>query len=271
MNISAAFNGSCIARTCAVMVFACTLLGIGGCSGNIPAFLDFRSDEVDLQVPSQGLAAKGMEDYNVGKYFTALEYFEEILDRYPFSPEATLAELKAADCNYHMERYLEALMLYNEFEERHPTNEAIPYVMFQKGMTQYQRIDRVDRDTTGAEEAIKYFNQLLRAFPDSPYNSEARARIRAANEFLANHEYFVVEFYVRTEKYGQAETRLKYLLTMYPEAAIAEKATALLARIEAGDPPRSGWTSWFPKMSLPDWTGFWDENDKEMTTSPVER
>lgn len=247
------------------------LLSLGGCSGKLPAFLDFRSEKVDLQVPAQGLAAQGMDDYNVGKYFTALEYFEEILDRYPFSPEATLAELKAADCNFFMGRYLEALMLYNEFEERHPTNEAIPYVMFQKGMSQYKRIDRVDRDTAGAVESIKYFSQLLRAFPDSPYNEEARARIRAASEFLANHEYFVVEFYIRTEKYGQAETRLKYLIAMYPDAAITGKAKELLARIEAGDPPRSTLSSWFPKMSMPDWSKFWEENDEKMTTSPIER
>lgn len=271
MKITAARTGLLITRFSTVLILFGMLLSISGCGDKLPAFLDFSSDDVDLQVPAQGLAAKGMEDYNVGKYFTALEYFEEILDRYPFSPEATLAELKAADCNYHMERYLEALMLYGEFEERHPTNEAIPYVMFMKGMAQYQRIDRVDRDTTGAEESIKLFNQLLRAFPDSPYNNEAKARIRAASEFLANHEYFVVEFYIRTEKYGQAETRLKYLLAMYPEAAIAEKAKGLLEKIEAGDPPRSGWSSWFPKMSLPDWTGFWEENDREMTTSPVER
>ena len=247
------------------------LLALSGCSGKLPAFLDFRSDKVDLEVPAQTLAAQGMDDYNVGKYFTALEYFEEILDRYPFSQEAILAELKAADCNYFMDRYQEALMLYNEFEERHPTNEAIPYVMFQKGMSQYKRIDRVDRDTEGAVEAIKYFNQLLRAFPDSPYNEEAKARIRAANEFLANHEYFVVEFYVRTQKYDQAETRLKYLIAMYPDAAITGKAEELLARIEAGDPPRSALTSWFPKVSLPDWSKFWEENDEDMTTSPVER
>lgn len=249
----------------------CALL-LGGCNGKVPAFLDFRSDDdLELAVPAQGLAQNGMDDYNVGKYFSALEYFEEILDRYPFSPEATLAELKAADCNFYMERYLEALLLYGEFEERHPTNEAIPYVMFQKGMSQYKRIDRVDRDSTGAVESIKYFNQLLRAYPNSPYTDEARARVKAAKEFLANHEYFVVEFYVRTQKYAQAETRLRYLLAMYPDAEIHDKAKELLARIEEGDPPKTRLSSWFPKMSLPDWSKFWEENDEQMTTSPAER
>lgn len=233
-----------------------TTLFISGCN-QLPAFLDFRTnDTLDLKVPSRTLATKGMDDYNVGKYFTALEYFEEILDRYPFSAEATLAELKAADCNYNMGRYLEALMLYKEFEERHPTNEAIPYVMFQKAMSHYKRIDRVDRDTTYALESIKLFNQLLRAYPNSPYTPEAQARAKAAHEFLANHEYCVVEFYLRTKKYDQAEKRLTYLLSMYPDTEISGKAESLLARIKADDPPTSSIADWFPKLSLPDWTMF---------------
>lgn len=247
------------------------LLLLGGCSSLQSLFTFSSEQEVDLQVPARNLALQGMDDYNVGKYFSALEFFEEILDRYPFSPEATLAELKAADCNFYMERYLEALMLYGEFEERHPTNEAIPYVMFQKAMCNYQHIDRVDRDTTGAEQAILLFKQLLRAYPNSPYTPEAKARILAAREFLANHEYFVVEFYVRTEKFSQAETRLKYILAMHPDATIAAKAKALLARIEAGDPPRSNLASWFPKMTLPEWSLFRAESPEESASGPIER
>ena len=247
------------------------LLTLSGCN-SMQSLLDFGSDdELDLQVPAHNLAVLGMDDFNVGKYFTAVEYFEEILDRYPFSPEATLAELKAADCKYYLERYLEALMLYTEFEERHPTNEAIPYVMFQKAMCNYQRIDRVDRDTTGAVQAIQLFKQLLRAYPASPYTAEAKARLKAAQEFLANHEYFVVEFYIRTAKFSQAETRLKYIMAMHPDAIIAPKAKELLARIEAGDPPRSNFAAWFPKMSLPDWSLFSAESAEESASGPIER
>ncbi len=224
------------------------LLFTGGCSGKLPKMLDFSSDKGPdaLQAEAHSLATKGMDDYNVGRYFSALKYFEQILDQYPFSSEATLAELKAADCNYYQGHYQEALTLYKKFEERHPTNEAIAYVMFQKGMAEYKRIDRIDRDTSGAVEAIKYFNQLLRAYPDSAYTEEAKLRIKDARGFLANHEYFVADFYVRTEKYQEAETRLKYLLAMYPDSAIAPKAQKLLSSIEAGNPPKSTIFSWFP-------------------------
>lgn len=254
------------------------LLTCSGC-GNLKETFNFTSidedgnviGETDLNLPARDLLLKGMDDYSVGKYFTAIEFFEDILNRYPFSDEAILAELKAADCSYHLERYTEALLLYEEFENRHPTNESMPYVMFQKAMCNYKQIDRIDRDSAGAIKSIELFKQLLKAYPDSPYTEQAQSRISAATEFLANHEYFVVEYYVRTAKYDQATTRLKYLLAMYPETAIAEKAQKLLTRIEAGDPPKSRMTAWFPKLSLPDWKFFGQSDEEDTTADPVEQ
>ena len=253
-------------RSASVLVLLCMfmlLLNLTGCA-KVKSFFDFSGkEEVDVRLPVKELVAKGMDDYAVGKYFTSLEYFQEILDRYPFTPEATLAELKAADCKYFLERYSEALVLYKEFEDRHPTNEAMPYVMYQKAMCNYKQIDRVDRDTSGAEQAIQLFGQLIRAYPESPYTDEAKARIKAAREFLANHEYFVVEFYLRTDKPKEAEARLKHILAMYPDSTIRPKAEELLARIQAGKAPKSNLSSWFPKMLLPEWSLFSSDKKKE--------
>lgn len=248
---------------------AASMLFLGGCN-SLPELLDFRQGaEIDIEAPARTLAAQGMDDYNVGKYFSALEYFEEILDRYPFSQEATLAELKAADCNYYMERYVEAFALYEQFEERHPTNEAIPYVMYQKAMTQYKQMDRVDRDPDGAMEAIRLFDQLQRAFPNSPYALEAKTHIGEAREFLADHEFAVAQFYIRTDKYSQAEKRLRYLLAMYPETKIIPQATELLTLLEAGTPPTAGFTAWLPELPRIDWFDD-EESDIEVLPEPNE-
>lgn len=213
-----------------------------------------KETKTDFDLPAKNLLTKGMDDYTVGKYFTAIEYFQEILNRHPFSPEAPLAELKAADCSYHLERYPEALVLYEEFANRHPTNESIPYVIYQKGMCNFKQIDRIDRDTTGATKSIDFFKQLLKSHPNSPYSNDAKAKIVAANEFLADHEFFVAEFYVRAEKYDQAKVRLKYLIAKHPERSIIPQAKDLLAKLEAGDPPKSILTSWLPKFQLGTWS-----------------
>jgi len=246
-------------RTAVCFFLAATSLSLTGCAtteGMFSSWSIFGSGgEKEEKFESAGkLIVQGMDAYKIGRYNTAIKHFQEIKDRYPFSPEALLAELKLADCEYYNDKYEEAKELYKEFEERHPTNEAIPYVMFQIGMCDYSRTDRIDRDSTGAQDAIKSFSRLLRVYPDSPYTREAKARIRAAREFIVNHEYYVAIFYVRTKKYDQAKHRLKYILTMYPDASIIPKAKSLQKRLAAGDPPKWGLDKWLPELAMPDWS-----------------
>jgi outer membrane protein assembly factor BamD len=241
---------------CAVFL---SLQLLSGCSGVIDYIGFGDKDKKAAQKQDESatsLAQKGMKEYAAGRYYSAAEFFDQILNRYPFSPEATLAELKAADCKFFMEKYPEALEQYKNFEDHHPTNEAMPYVLFQRGMCNYVRIDRVDRDTSYATEAIKQFKQLLRQFPDSPYTPEAEARIKAAEDFLAHHEFFVAEYYLRQDKLAESQGRLKYLLAVYPDSSLAPKAKELLAQLEAGKPPKKGFSSYLPKIALPDWMTF---------------
>ena len=232
------------------------LLVLGGCA-TVESMFDFSDDaDVDISKTVQDLAIKGMDEYNSGTYHMALQYFNEILDQYPFSPQAMLAELKAADSNYQMEKYNEALALYTEFEDRHPTNEAIPYIMFQKGMCHYQAIEDIDNDITPAKKAIKSFTLLLRAYPKSPYTAEARAKIEAAKNFLVNHDLLVVKFYLRTDKEKQAIVRLKYILAMHPDSQEAPRAKELLVKLEAGKYEEKTFSDWFNGLSLPDWMLF---------------
>jgi outer membrane protein assembly factor BamD len=142
-----------------------------------------------------------------------------------------------------------------DFEENHPTNEAIPYVMFQMAMCYYNQIDTIDRDTSTAINAVYSFTRLLRAFPNSPYTQEARARIMAARNFMANHEYYVASFYERTYAYEEAKARLEYLLRQYPDTNIAPKAEMLLYDLRNDNPPGRSLFGWLPR-SLPDWEDF---------------
>ena len=69
-------------------------------------------------------------------------------------------------------------------------------------------------------------------------------------------------FYVRTKKYDQAEHRLKYIITMYPDASVIPKAKALQKRLADGDPPKWGLDKWLPELNMPDWElPDWDLGD----------
>jgi outer membrane protein assembly factor BamD len=261
MQTSVFCRAAALPRFVVYLLLATTCLPLSGCGTVKDMFssLSFGAGKEEKFEPADTLAAKGMGDYKVGNYSDALKSFQEIIDRYPFSPQALLAELKAADCQYYSGKYTEAKELYKTFEERHPTNEAVPYVMFQIGMCDLSRSDRIDRDPSGTRDAIKSFSQLLRVHPDSPYTKEAKARMQEAKEFIASHEYLVAVFYVRTEKYEQAKHRLKYLIAAQPEAAVIPNAKELLAKLEAGKPPKWGLDKWLPDWKMPDW-GWWKKD-----------
>ena len=200
-----------------------------GCSAVSGLFESSAPEDMNLALPPETLIKQGMEEYNRAKYFMAIEYFNKVLESHRFSPQAILAELKVADCHYYMGKFSEAYVYYEQFEKMHPTNEAIPYVMYQKAMCHYERIDR---DITGALEAIEKFQLLLTSYPDSVYVEDAKIKIAHAKEFLADHEFAVVKFYLRTDQQSQAIIRLKYLLTVYPEAKIIPQAERLLQDLQ---------------------------------------
>lgn len=202
------------------------------------------------------LAMEAMDEFGQGSYSDALKIFDDIKERYPFSEHSLLAELKSADCHYYLGHYAEAIVGYGDFEANHPTNEAVPYVLFQIGMSFYKQIDTIDRDPGAAIDSIAAFLKLLMAFPQTAYSVEANARVLAARNFLANHEFYVASYYVRTNELAMAEARLRYLLANYPETTVAEEAKGIIAAIDAGNPPKRTWRDWIPDIALPDWHTF---------------
>lgn len=210
----------------------------------------------DLPPAAEYVAQDAMDDFNSGQYSSALKGFEILMDRFPFSQYSLMAELKTADCQFYLGQYTEAITSYQEFEQNHPTNEAVPYTQFQIGMSYYKQLTTIDRDPSAAQLAISTFSRLIRTYPTSPYIDEARARIVAAENFLANHELYVANFFIKTDKLKQAATRLEYLLDNYPEASATGTAEEILAILKSGKKPPGSWTDWIPELGMPDWETF---------------
>ncbi len=241
-----------------LLSFGAVLIFLPGCSAFNDLKSMFSSDTSPIEQGAEAMAMDAMDKFNHGQYSAALKKFGEIQERFPFSRFSLMAELKSADCHFYLEHYIEAISSYHDFERSHPTNEAIPYVLFQIGMSYYAQIDTIDRDPGAALDAEIAFGKVIRLYGQSPYTEEAKARIRAARDFLANHEMYVAAFYVKTGKYKQSVGRLEYLLDNYPETTVAVEAGELLAMINGGNPPKNTWRDWIPEIGLPDWQLFKD-------------
>jgi outer membrane protein assembly factor BamD len=200
---------SFVVRSVIVGMMAVFLLG--GCS-----VIDKYFGDKEEKRPAE-LMADGIRYFERGLYEESTEAFQKIKDRYPYSKYAIMAELKMADGLYHREEFEEAYDAYDEFERLHPKNQNIPYVIYQKGMCNFQRVTTIDRDQTYTLKAKEEFERLVRRFPRSEYADRARKNIRECLIYLAEYELYVGHFYYKMGKYRTALARYTYLVQNYPD------------------------------------------------------
>ncbi len=202
----------------------------------IPLFIFYgcAGGEPKEEKPAHELASDGMEEFKKENYKDAIKSFEKLRDWYPFSKFAILAELKIADSHYHIKEYEEAIFAYEEFENLHPGNEVIPYVIYQIGLCYFKQMDTVDRDQTSTRKALDTFKRLNKQFPENEYALKAGEHINACLKNLAGHAFYVGHFYYKSKHYKAALYRFRELINNYPDVVdIRQKALKYISRCEA--------------------------------------
>jgi outer membrane protein assembly factor BamD len=167
--------------------------------------------------PPEVLAQEGIKDLKKKNYIDAVATFEKVRDRYPYSDQARLAQIKIADANFYNRKYDEAIVAYREFEKLHPTNKGVPYCIFREGQCYYRQRSTIDRDQTSTRRAIAEFTRLKQKFPKCEFIPRADKYLAHCRQDLAEHEFYVAEFYYNTKRYRAALDRYQGLIQDYPE------------------------------------------------------
>lgn len=166
---------------------------------------------------AQELAKSGMEDFKKENYRESIESFEKLKDWYPFSKFAILAELKIADAYYCLQEFEDAIFAYEEFENLHPNNEAIPYVIYRIGLCHFEQVTTPDRDQTSAEKAKSTFVRLIKQFPQDQYAAKGKAYVKKCNKSLAKSVFGVALHYYKSKHYKGALARFMSVISDYPD------------------------------------------------------
>lgn len=167
-------------------------------------------------------------------YTQAIELFQEVIDNYPYSEYATLAELRIADIHFDQENYEEALSYYQDFVELHPNHPRVPYAIYRNGLCAFEQMSEPDRDQTTTYDAIAQFEVLLDRYPDWDEASLARQMLQRARDQLVRRDVLVGDFYMTQGDYYAALRRYRRSLRDYPQqtdrpATMARLADALAA------------------------------------------
>lgn len=177
---------------------------------------------------AEAIYRAGVEAYQEGRYKRAVEHFSRVKEQYPLHPLALMAEIGIGDAHYSNENYAEAELAYTDFINLHPTNENVPYVIYQLGMCHYEQRLSIDRDQTATLRAAKEFERLITRYPSSKFAFMAEKKLRECRQRLAESEFYVGEFYFKQGKYKAALKRFEYLAKTYPNVGLDYKTSMYL-------------------------------------------
>ncbi|MBF0318717.1 MAG: tetratricopeptide repeat protein [Nitrospirae bacterium] len=151
------------------------------------------------------------------EYEAGRELLTEITNRDTATDYAPLAQLKIAESYIKEEEFEVALEEYKKFLKNYPDNKYSSYAKYQVATLTFNNIEGPDRGYRAAYTAIKEFQSLNEQYPRNPYKDIVPLRIEKSRNVLAEHEFYVGEFYYKKEAYEAALRRFNNILNKYPE------------------------------------------------------
>lgn len=195
--------------------------------------------------PTEGWSAERLYEYAKGKldqgnYTDAIEYYEKLEARYPFGIYGQQALLDVAYAYYKNEEPDSAIATCERFIKLYPQHPHVDYAYYLKGLSNFNRgkklihvylpLDLSQRDPGSALQAFRDFQVLVKNYPDSIYDEDAKLRMLYLRNMLARYEVNVAHYYMRRSAYLAAANRSRYVIENYPRATAVPDALAVMCK-----------------------------------------
>jgi outer membrane protein assembly factor BamD len=215
---------------CCLSVAALVLL-LGGCAGN--------DEEEDAFVRDVTQAyEKAQVSLHSGNYRRAIEIYEALQARFPFSEFSTQIQLELAYAYYKSGQKEEAIEAADTFVRENPTHPRVDYALYVKGLTYFDQdkgaLEKLfrrsidNRPPVDAELSFSTFRRLVERYPASPYAEDSRQRMIYLKNRLAAYENSVAAYYLKLGAYVAAANRAKTALEEYHGADSGAESLRLL-------------------------------------------
>jgi outer membrane protein assembly factor BamD len=168
--------------------------------------------------------AQAQLDFAQKEYKAAIEGYQNVIDRFPFSPYAEDAEMKIGLAYYQQQDYAEAIGALDDFQRMHPTSQNLELVSYYIGMSYYDQMGREDQDQSKTVAALKRFQELEQRFPEGGFAELAHEKVVVCREMLARNQMLVGDYYYKRANFRAAESRFAELMQKYPDTPVAPDA-----------------------------------------------
>ena len=124
-------------------------------------------------VPSDKLWADGGQAMQDEAWDLAVQDYKQLLEQYPFDPNAEEAEVNIAEAYFNEGRYPEAIAAFGDFERMHPTSDNLAQIEYRRGMAYLAQHRSADRDQVAIKNALDSFRNLAERYPGTPWAARA--------------------------------------------------------------------------------------------------
>ena len=175
--------------------------------------------------------SEGLDSLKGGDVLFAAKKFNEAEMLFPQSEWAPKSALMAA-YSYYSQDYLEdAIAELDRFLKVYPLSKDRDYAFYLLANVHYEKIIDETKDLQSILLAKKYFNSVLKQFPQTEYALDSEFKLDLINDILASKEMYVGRYYFGQKKWIPAINRFRTVVEEYDTTIYIEEALHRLVEV----------------------------------------
>ena len=207
-----------------VMVFF-----LAGCKNKKEEQIILKSDDLEEQMIEA--YNEGIKAFEEGDMLFAAKNFNNVENIYPQSIWAPRSILMAAYSYYYHDYYGDAISELKRFLKNYPENENYPYAYYLMASCYYELIVDEKKDLSPLLNSKKYFNIVIKQFPNTDFALDAKFKLDLIENVLASKEIYIGKYYVSRKKWIPAINRFKNVVNDYETTIYIEEALYRLVEV----------------------------------------
>ncbi|GAB2995432.1 outer membrane protein assembly factor BamD [Psychrosphaera aestuarii] len=171
-------------------------------------------------------------------YNRAITILNDLESRYPYGPLSRQVQIDLMFAYYKAGRFEEALPAIERFLKLNPNHPQSDFVVYLRGLVNQEKgingfqeffgLSNADKDMESSRAAFSDFKKLINKYPNSMYVEDAKKRMVAVLNRLAEHEILVAQYYMRRSSYIAAVNRCKYVVEYYKDSSSVVPALTIM-------------------------------------------
>ena len=174
---------------------------------------------------------KGFTALQDGDVLYAAKNFNLVENLFPQSVWAKKSIIMSAYAYYSQNYYGDSIFELERFNKLYPPNNYTAYAYYLLGMNYYETIIDEKKDIEPILKYKKYFNYLIKNYPNNDFALDAQYKLLAIENLLASKELYIAKYYLQKEKWIPAMNRLKTIVTEYDKTIYVEEALHRLVEV----------------------------------------